>query len=216
MDKIDKFLRKYLDKAREQEVSLQENDLICPLEETIACYLDNLLDANERAEVEEHLLKCENCLRQTILLHGIKSETNENSPIGKPPVVRAGDDANNRAHPRVSTLLPVEFKFHPGHNGVISGKANILNLSEGGLLMGEIKASCEKRGEDIPDPVIEGEALYDLRFALADDLGTVDAKGECVRVNKTHNDINVGVSFRDIKQDNMQKIRDYTQKMIEE
>ena len=64
--------------------------------------------------------------------------------------------------------------------------------------------------------VVEGEALYDLRSALADDLGTVDAKGECVRVNKTHNDINAGVSFRDIKQDNMQKIRDYTQKMIEE
>ena len=216
MDYVDKFLKICLDKSRKSRSSLQQKEYSCPSEEMIACYLDNLLNADEREEVEGHLVKCENCLRQTILLHGIKSETNENGPIGKLPVVRAGDGTNNRVHPRVSTLLPVEFKFHPGHNGVISGKANILNLSEGGLLMGEIKASCEKRGEDIPDPVIEGEALYDLRFALADDLGTVDAKGECVRVNKTHNDINVGVSFRNIKQDNMQKIRDYTQKMIEE
>ena len=63
--------------------------------------------------------------------------------------------------------------------------------------------------------MIEGEELYKLRFALADYLGTVDAKGECVRVNKIHNYIKAGISFRNIKQGIKQKIRDYTQKMIE-
>ncbi len=191
MDNVDKFLKTYLDKSRKDRSPLQKKEHSCPSEETIACYLDNILNADEREEVEGHLVRCENCLRQTIILHGIKSETNENSPIEKPSVVKAGDGTNNRAHPRVSTLLPVEFKCHPGNNGVISGKANILNLSEGGLLMGEIKAFCEKRGENIPDPVIEGEELYDLRFALADDLGTVDAKGECVKVNRTHNTMSI-------------------------
>lgn len=214
MDNVDKFLKAYLDKTRKGRSSLQEKEHSCPSEEKMACYLDNLLNADEREEVEGHLVKCDNCLRQTILLHGIKSETNKNNPIGRPSVLKAGHGPNNRAYLRVSTLLSVEFKYYPGYDGVISGKANILNLSEGGLLMSEIKACHGKSGEDIPDPVIVGAELYDLRFELADGLGTVDAKGECVRVNKTHNDINAGVSFRDIKQDNMQKIRDYTHKMI--
>ncbi len=210
MDKIDEFLKTYLDKTRKNEGSLQEKE--CPSEEKIACYLDNLLNADERAEVEEHLVKCENCLQHTILLHGLKSETKENSSVETPAEVKAGHGTNNRAYPRVSTLIPTEFKYHPGHNGVISGKANILNLSEGGLLMGEVTASHEKSGEGITDPVIEGEELYDLRFELTDNLGAVETKGECVRENKTQkNEISAGISFRDIKQDSTQRIRSYIQ-----
>ncbi len=138
--------------------------------------------------------------------------TKENSAIKIPAEVKAGHGINNRACPRVSTLIPTEFKYHPGHNGVISGKANILNLSEGGLLMGEVTASHEKSGEGITDPVIEGEELYDLRFELADNLGAVEAKGECVRENKTQNDISAGISFRDIKQDHVARIRGFISK----
>ena len=77
MDSIDKFLKDYLNKTREDESFLQEKEQACPSEETIACYLDNLLNTDERDGVERHLVKCEDCLRQTILLHSIKSETKD-------------------------------------------------------------------------------------------------------------------------------------------
>ncbi len=77
MDKIDKFLKTYLAKTRENEGSLQEKEHACPSEEKIACYPDNLHNADEREEVEEHLVKCENCLQHTILLHGLKSDKRE-------------------------------------------------------------------------------------------------------------------------------------------
>jgi|TARA_B100002003_G_scaffold214256_1_gene212402 hypothetical protein len=104
MDKIDKFLNTCLAKTRENEGYLQEKE--CPSEEKIACYLDNLLNADERAEVEEHLVKCENCLQLTISLYGLKSETKENSAIKTPAEVKAGHGINNRACPLVSTLPP--------------------------------------------------------------------------------------------------------------
>jgi hypothetical protein len=212
MDKIDKFIKKYLDKAKEQEVSLQENDLICPSEETIACYRDNLLDANERSEVEEHLLKCENCLQHTILLNGLKRDDAGESGSVK----EIGNGTNSRAYPRVSTLLPVEFKFHPGHNGVISAKSNILNLSEGGMMMGEVKACHGKSGIEIPDPSIAGEELYDLRFQLngssRNSNEVVECSGECVREDKSAKNKSAGIRFKEIKDDHAEQIRDYITK----
>lgn len=209
MDKIDKFLKTYLDKAK-QERSLQEKRHACLDEETFVSYLDNLLNSGEREAVEEHLVECEDCLQHIILLNGLKRETVESGSIEK-----TGNDTNNRAHPRVSTLLPVEFKFHPGHNGVISAKSNILNLSEGGLMVGKVKACHEKSGIEIPDPAIAGEELYDMRFKLngsSNSDSVVEGSGECVREDKSAKNRSAGIRFKEIKDDHVEQIRDYINK----
>lgn len=74
MDRIDKFLKSLLNKSKEDMGFSQEKEHTCPSEEIIACYLDNLLNESEREKVEEHFTKCDDCLQQTILLHGLKKE----------------------------------------------------------------------------------------------------------------------------------------------
>jgi hypothetical protein len=211
MDNIDKFLKKCMKINMVDSGSAQREEGDCPSEEVIACYRDNLLNADERETIEEHFVKCDSCLQQTLLLHGIRYDIKGNSYIAVPVEDWTEHRTNIRVYRRIGTLLPVEFKYHPGHNGAISGKANILNLSEGGLLIGEIRVCHENSGEGIPDPVIEGEELYDLRFKLLGGFGAIDARGECVRGDKTHSDVRAGISFKDIKQDDMQRIRSYIQ-----
>ncbi len=183
----------------------------CPSEEVIACYRDNLLKADERESIEEHFVKCDSCLQQTLLLHGIRYDIKGGSTIAAPAEGRDEHRTNIRVYRRVHTLLPVEFKYHPGHNGAISGKANILNLSEGGLLVGDVRVCHENSGEGILNPVMEGEELYDLRFELLGGFGIIDARGDCVRGQKAHNDVRAGIRFKDIKQDDTQRIKSYIQ-----
>ncbi|MBS1257475.1 MAG: hypothetical protein MAG551_00519 [Candidatus Scalindua arabica] len=84
MDRIDEFLKSLLNKTKEERDLLREKEHVCPSEETIACYLDNLLNDTEREKTEEHLAKCEDCLQQTILLHGLKKEIIGNGYMAVP------------------------------------------------------------------------------------------------------------------------------------
>lgn len=44
-----------------------------------------------------------------------------------------------RRYPRVNTFFPVGFKYIPKHYGAVLCKGNVLNLSEGGLYVDEIR-----------------------------------------------------------------------------
>ncbi len=189
----------------------QRDEGDCPSEEVIACYRDNLLSADEREMIEGHFVKCDSCLQQTLLLHGIRYDIKGSSAIAALAEGRVEHRTNIRVYRRVHTLLPVEFKYHPGLNGAISGKANILNLSEGGLLVGDVRVCHENSGEDILDPVMEGEELYELKFELLGGSGAIDATGDCVRGLKAHKEVRAGIKFKDVKQDDMQRIRSYIQ-----
>jgi S1-C subfamily serine protease len=97
MDRIDKFLKSLLNKTkpvyvrartgREDMGFPQKKEHTCPSEETIACYLDNLLKDTEREGFEGHLARCEDCLQQTILLHNLRKETKETGYIETPTEV---------------------------------------------------------------------------------------------------------------------------------
>jgi Trypsin-like serine proteases, typically periplasmic, contain C-terminal PDZ domain len=84
MDRIDEFLKSLLNKSKEDMGFSQEKEHTCPSEETIACYLDNLLNDTEREKTEGHLARCDDCLQQTIMLHGLKKEINENGYMAVP------------------------------------------------------------------------------------------------------------------------------------
>jgi S1-C subfamily serine protease len=84
MDRIDEFLKSLLNKSKEDMGFSQKKEHTCPSEEIIACYLDNLLKDTEREGFEEHLAKCDDCLQQTIMLHGLKKEIKENGYMAVP------------------------------------------------------------------------------------------------------------------------------------
>ena len=87
MDRIDGFLKSLLNKTKEDRSSVHEKGHTCPSEETVACYLDNLLNDTEVEDVEKHLTECEDCLQQTILLHKLKKEIKEEGYIKAPAEV---------------------------------------------------------------------------------------------------------------------------------
>ncbi len=60
------------------------------------------------------------------------------------------DEVKLKRDPRINTFTKVDFKYQPGHDGVISGRASILNLSEGEILADIL--AIETKIEDIAGP----------------------------------------------------------------
>jgi hypothetical protein len=92
MDKTDEFLKQLLDKSREASTTIKNGDKSssekqCPDEETLACYLDNLLSGTEKENVEEHFIECDKCLQLVIFLHKLKNEIKEEGLIKTPQEV---------------------------------------------------------------------------------------------------------------------------------
>ncbi|MDR4508674.1 MAG: PilZ domain-containing protein [Candidatus Brocadiaceae bacterium] len=117
---------------------------------------------------------------------------------------------DNRQFPRVTTLFPTMFKYHAGHDGVILGKANILNLSEGGALVGDIETIDSKNRQAVEPLSMEGQGLYDLEFPLRDGKQIIRAKGERVWEIKGINQFRLGIRFTEISRKDREKLRDYT------
>lgn len=123
-------------------------------------------------------------------------------------------DMKNRQHKRVSTDFAVEFKYNPGHNGVISDRARVLNLSEGGLLAEHIVEMNTKNGKILNRPEISGQELYDLRFRLDKESETIKTKGECVREDIAIERLRSGIRFKDMNHHNREMIRGYIRNII--
>ncbi|MGR3220364.1 MAG: hypothetical protein ACUZ8H_11200, partial [Candidatus Anammoxibacter sp.] len=121
------------------------------------------------------------------LLEGEISETEKSEP-----------DVKNRMHLRINTSFPAEFKYHPGHNGVISGRTRVINLSESGLMACNISAVHEQNGETVENPELEGQELYGMNFRLNDGDDVIDTKAECVREFRSNERLNAGIRFKDI------------------
>ena len=84
MDRIDEFLKSLLDKTKEESDLLREKEHDCPSEETVACYIDNLLKDDEKDNFEEHLAECDDCLKETKMLHDFKKEVGQSGYIAVP------------------------------------------------------------------------------------------------------------------------------------
>ncbi|MDR4508395.1 MAG: PilZ domain-containing protein [Candidatus Brocadiaceae bacterium] len=116
---------------------------------------------------------------------------------------------NNRRFPRVATLIPTTFTYYPGYNGVITGMANIFNLSEGGIMVGNIMVIHTQSGKIVEQPELVGLELYDLEFTLQENLQTIKTKGKCLWEAKENNQFRLGVRFTEIGRNDQVKIRAY-------
>lgn len=129
---------------------------------------------------------------------------------GKKDICISG--ADNRSFPRVNTNISTVFKYHPSHNGVITGRAKVINLSEGGLLTANLVAANIR--DEIDFQMMEGQEIHDLKFRLDKDSNFVVAKGKCVRKFENDGVLNAGIHFEDLESAYAKEINDYVQKQI--
>ncbi len=118
-------------------------------------------------------------------------------------------NVKGRRHPRIKTSFQTEFKYHSHRNGEITGKANVCNLSEGGIFASQIKAFNTKTREIVNEPEIAGKELHNLNFDLNGTSKSIETNGKCVWETKKRGELCAGIRFEDMKQSYKEMIRDF-------
>lgn len=126
----------------------------------------------------------------------------------------AGQGVESRRFARASVSLPTEFKYHPASNGVISGRAHIINLSEGGLGMHKIESFEMHTGRQVETTALKNQKLYDMKFSLNGNKKGVETHGECVREMGTNGNHNAGICFQAMNREARENIRSYVSEVI--
>lgn len=117
---------------------------------------------------------------------------------------------NKRGFPRsLNIKIPAEFDYNPGQNNMIIGKVNIVNISEGGALLGDVKIINKLTGRVFEITQIVGQKLYGLRFRLDANEQVINITARCVRSYKMDNALYAGVVFLDINEKGKELIRDF-------
>jgi anti-anti-sigma factor len=126
-----------------------------------------------------------------------------------------GDGIMGRRRPRINTAFKTEFKYLLGHNREITGKADVLNLSEGGIFASQIKAFSTKTRKIVNEPDIAGRDLYDLKFELNGTSRLIETRGKCVWKSERYEKLCAGIRFKYMKQNCRKMIKDFVaQKFI--
>ena len=112
-------------------------------------------------------------------------------------VIQGDDVLKKRHHIRVNTSFPSEFKFQRNH-GLTTGRAHILNLSEGGVLAGQIVAMNTNTEEIVHCQGMIEREIYDLKFKLNGDSTSITTQGKCVREFMIGESLYAGIRFNDI------------------
>lgn len=123
-------------------------------------------------------------------------------------VVHGEGILKKRRHIRVDTSFPSEFKFRRNHE-TVSGRAQILNLSEGGVLAGQIVALNEHAEEMIPRQGMIEREICNLKFRLNGDAASITAQGTCVREFMSGESLCAGICFGDISHRQREIIRSF-------
>ena len=120
-----------------------------------------------------------------------------------------GDDVlKKRHHIRVNTSFPSEFKFRRNHRTTL-GRANILNLGEGGVLANQIVTINKNTEEMIPCQGMREEEIYDLKFKLNGDSTSITTQGKCVREFMIGESLYAGIRFDDISHHQKKIVRSF-------
>ena len=122
------------------------------------------------------------------------------------------DDVKRRCFQRVNTSLQSELKRHTSHNGEITYRAVIENLSEGGILINKINAFNKKTEESVNALEIVCKELLDINFSLNGGSKLVVTNGECVWKDGVNEEGYAGIRFKNIKQNHKEMIEDYVYK----
>ncbi len=153
---------------------------------------------------KEDIIKLYNCLKphEAILL--FEKEMLEEKSTFK-------DDVKRRCFQRVNISLQTEFKCLTSHNGEVSYRAFIENLSEGGVLMNII--AYDKKTEDSVNALeMLGKEFRNINFRLNCGSRLIETNGECVWEGSVYEERYAGIRFKDIKQNHNEMIKDYVQK----
>ena len=126
------------------------------------------------------------------------------------------DGVAKRNCPRIDTFFKADFKYCPSHNGVISGRATILDLSESGLFADQVLAMDAETEEIVIPKEIVGYELYDMRFSLNGIPNVIEAKGECVREYRNYEKLCAGIRFKSMRQDHKELVKYYVHKTIQD
>lgn len=113
-----------------------------------------------------------------------------------------------RQHIRVNTSFPSEFKFQKNH-GLTTGRAHILNLSEGGVLVSQIVAINKNTEEMIHCQGMAEQDIYDLKFKLNGDSKSITTQGKCVREFMIGESLSAGIRFNDVNHHQKKMVRSF-------
>ena len=128
--------------------------------------------------------------------------------ILKNPAISGEGVLKKRHHIRVNTSFPSEFKFQRNH-GLTTGRAHILNLGEGGVLVSQIVTINKNTEEMIPCQGMIEREIYDLKFKLNGDSTTITTQGKCVREFMIGESRYAGIRFNDISHHQGKIIRSF-------
>ena len=128
--------------------------------------------------------------------------------ILKNPAISGEGVLKKRHHIRVNTSFPSEFKFQRNH-GLTTGRAHILNLSEGGVLAGQIVAMNTNTEEIVHCQGMIEREIYDLKFKLNGDSTSITTQGKCVREFMIGESRYAGIRFNDISHHQGKIIRSF-------
>lgn len=123
-------------------------------------------------------------------------------------IIPGTDVLKKRQHIRINISFPMEFEFHRNHR-IILGKANILNLSEGGVLAAHVVA-LDTNTEKIDNcRGMAEQDIYNLKFKLNGDLTSITTQGKCVREFMNGESLSAGIRFKDINHRQREIIRSF-------
>ncbi len=165
--------------------------------------IQNLLELSGK----EDIIKTYDCQERDKALALLKKEIMEEKDTVK-------DDVKRRRHPRFNISFQTEFKYSIARNAEIAHKANVLNLSEGGIFAGLITAFNTRTGKMVDAPEIAGRELYDIKFDLNGSSRLIVTNGKCVWETRKYGKLYAGICFKDVKQNYIEMIRDYVRKQI--
>jgi len=167
-----------------------------------------------------HEIKCMLAISGNENLFKIYNETHSDKVVSmfekdiKPGKVKTKNSSKMRRYSRIDTCFQAEFSYNPTHKDIISCRANILNLSEGGILADNIMAFSAETKKLVYSPEIDGCGLDEIKFKINEASNFIKSKGKCVGVFKTNEKLSAGIRFKGIRPDYKKKIRDYVNHAI--
>jgi anti-anti-sigma regulatory factor len=138
----------------------------------------------------------------------VKAMSSFKRDIMEKRVATGNNVLKKRDHVRVNTSFPSEFKFRRDGR-TLFGRADILNLSQGGVLAGHIVARKKGTEEIVRYPGIIDQEIYDLQFRLNGNSTSLTLRGTCVREFTAEESIYAGIRLKDVSHDQREIIRSF-------
>ncbi len=119
------------------------------------------------------------------------------------------NDVKKRRYPRINTSFQAKLKCPAVDNSEIIYKAVIQNLSEGGVLTGQITAFNGENGKQLRNHQMPGKELSEITFSLNGDSHLIKTNGECVWKNSEQPYQCAGIRLKYLSKVYKDRVREY-------